>query len=225
MTEFLLIRHAVNDWVNTGRLAGWTPHVRLNEHGRNQAAATGERLAKVKLAAIFASPLERTMETAEAIAAHHAALNVTVLDGVGEVRYGEWQGARLSALHRHKLWSTVQNYPSRVQFPDGETIRQAQMRAVNALEELIPRYPKQQVVVVAHSDIIKLILAHYLGMHLDLYQRLDISPASLSIIYLGMDRPYIRCINDTSHLPPPPPSPPQPDGWWQWLKSTFNRGD
>ncbi|HML20077.1 MAG TPA: MSMEG_4193 family putative phosphomutase [Aggregatilinea sp.] len=201
MTEFLLIRHATNTFVSTGRLAGWTPGVHLNDDGKLQAAALGERLASVKLAAIYASPLERTVQTAEAVAAHHEGMQVEPLEGVGEVRYGTWQGAKLSNLRREKLWDNVQTYPSRVQFPSGETIRQAQARAVDALEQLFQKYPSGRVVVVSHSDIIKLIVAHYLGAHIDFFQRIEISPASLTILALGQSRPYIVCVNDTSHLP------------------------
>lgn len=201
MTEFFLIRHAINDWVSTGRLAGWTPGVHLNADGRSQAAALGEKLANVKLDAIFSSPLERTMETAEAVAHHHPNLAIQPLEGVGEVRYGAWQGEKLQTLRRDKMWSTVQHFPSRAHFPQGEAIRQAQARAVDSLESIIPRYPMQRVAVVSHSDVIKLIVAHYLGAHIDMFQRIEISPASLTIILLGSDRPHIIRVNDTSYLP------------------------
>lgn len=219
MTEFFLIRHAINDWVKTGRLAGWTPGVHLNSDGKRQAQALGEHLADVSLAAIYSSPLERTMETAEAIAAHHTDLTVQELSGVGEVRYGEWQGAKLSKLRRQKLWQTVQVYPSRAHFPGGEAIRQAQARAVDALEQLVHRHPDKRVVIVSHSDVIKLIVAHYLGAHLDLFQRIEISPASLTIIRLGANRPYIVRVNDTSYLPLIRSNASQPTGTWARVKS------
>ncbi len=205
MTEFLLVRHAINDWVNTGRLAGWTPGVHLNQQGRAQAQALGDRLARISLGAIYASPLERCMETAEAVAVHHPELAVQPLEAVGEVKYGKWQGARLSALRRQKLWQTVQIYPSRAQFPGGEAIRQAQLRAVDALEALVLRHPNQRIAVVSHSDVIKLVVAYYLGAHLDFFQRIDISPASITIIRLGSDRPSVLRVNDTSHLTALPP--------------------
>jgi probable phosphoglycerate mutase len=227
MTEFLLIRHAVNDYVKTGRLAGWTPGVHLNEEGQAQAAALGERLAKVPLAAIYASPLERTMETAEAVARHHADLTIQPLEAVGEVRFGEWQGEKLSKLQREKLWNVVQTYPSRAQFPGGETIRQAQSRAVDALEALMVRHPNQRVAIVSHSDMIKLMVAHYLGMHLDFFQRLDITPASITILLLGPERPYIVRVNDTNHLSAlrvsASPAPPSPTGLRRWLKMKWPR--
>lgn len=210
MTQLLLVRHAVNDWVDTGRLAGWTPGVHLNNEGEAQASALGTRLAKASLAAIYTSPLERTRETAEAIASHHPHLRVTAADDVGEVRYGRWQGEKLSKLRKDKLWQTVQLYPSRVQFPDGETFRQAQARAVNAIEVFAARHPGGTIVVVSHSDVIKLIVTHYLGAPLDMFQRIAISPASITAIHLGGDRPYIGCVNDASHNPPAAPAPAAP---------------
>ncbi|MEW6579027.1 MAG: MSMEG_4193 family putative phosphomutase [Chloroflexota bacterium] len=208
MTEFLLIRHAENDWVSTGRLAGWTPGVHLNPHGRLQAQALGERLAAVRLTAIYTSPLERAVETAKAVAALSPSLVVQPLEDVGEVRFGQWEGKLLGRLRREPLWNAVQSCPSRVAFPGGETFRQAQARAVDAIERLAARHPRQRVAVVSHSDVIKLVLAHFLGLHLDLFQRIEVAPASLSVIHLAADRPTIRCINDTSHLPPRPPQPP-----------------
>ena len=204
MTQFLLIRHAVNDWVKTGKLAGWTPEVHLNDLGNAQAAALGERLASAKLHAIYSSPLERTVETADAIAAHHPKLSVERLDGIGEVGYGGWQGQKLSDLRKWKLWRNVQNYPTRVQFPEGETMRGAQARAVDTLEALYQQHPRQTVVLVSHSDVIKMIVAHYLGMHLDLFQRINISPASITTLVLGSGMPFIHAVNDISHNPPPP---------------------
>lgn len=219
MTELLLIRHAVNDWVNTGRLAGWTPGVHLNADGRTQAAALGERLAKLPLTAIYTSPLERTRETADAIAVHHPKLTVQTLDGIGEIQFGRWQGAKLSKLRKEKMWQLVQLYPSRAQFPDGETFREAQARAVDALEALAARHPKGRVVAVSHSDVIKLIVTHYMGAPLDMFQRVQISPASITVIYLGADRPYIGRVNDTSHNPPNAPSQGKPPtGFWRQVQ-------
>lgn len=218
MTEFLLIRHAINDWVNTGRLAGWTPGVHLNADGQAQASALGAHLAGAKLTAIYASPLERTIETAEAIASHHPALSVQPLEDVGEVRFGHWQGEKLSRLRKDSLWHTVQVYPSRVQFPGGETIRQAQARAVNALETLVRQYPTGRIAIVSHSDVIKLTLTHFLGAHVDMFQRIEISPASLTILHLGQERPYIMRVNDTSYLPHLPSRHTPTAGIWHRLR-------
>ena len=210
MTTFLLIRHAVNDWVKTGKLAGWTPGVHLNEDGRAQAVALGQRLADRPLKAIYASPLERTMETAQAIAAHHNTLTVQPLEAVGEVGYGRWQGEEVKKLVGRKMWQVIQYVPSRASFPEGETMRRVQLRAVDALESLAERYPRELIAVVSHSDVIKMILAYYLGMHLDLFQRIVVSPASLSVLELGYGRPFVALVNDTSHHPPQKQDEPEP---------------
>ena len=224
MTELLLIRHAVNDWVDSGRLAGWTPGVRLNEEGNAQAEALGLRLATVTLTALYTSPLERTRETASAIAAHHPHLQPQTLDGVGEVQFGQWQGEKLKKLAAEKLWSTVQLYPSRAQFPGGETFRHAQARAIDALELLATRHPNGRVVVVSHSDIIKLIVAHYLGAPLDMFQRLQISPASITTIYLSHDRPHVARVNDTCHNPTVAEHQPAPASHvlWRYVQRVFS---
>ena len=201
MTRFLLVRHAINEWVRTGKLAGWTPEVHLNDEGKKQAKALGERLASVNLEAIYSSPLVRCVETAEEIASHHENVNVTLEDGIGEVHYGQWQGAKISRLAQRKEWYTVQHFPTRMEFPEGETMRGAQARAVDTIEQLHLNHPKGNVVVAGHSDVIKMILAHYLGMHLDMFQRIAISPASLSMLSLGSNRPMIENMNDTSHIP------------------------
>ena len=199
MTQFLLIRHAVNDYVKTGKLAGWTPGVHLNDDGKKQAVALGERLAKVPLVHIYSSPLERTMETAQAIQEHHPHLTIEVNEEVGEVQYGDWQGAKISDLRRRKMWQVIQEYPSRAYFPNGESMREAQMRAINAMEKMIQRHQTGTVAVVFHADLIKMLVAHYLGMHLDQFQRIVISPASISTISLGHSRPFVVSVNDVSH--------------------------
>jgi len=200
MTQLLLIRHAVNDYVKTGKLAGWTPGVHLNEEGQAQAVALGQRLADVPLAHIYASPLERTMETAQAIQKHHQHLTVEQYEGIGEVRYGDWEGMKISDLRRRKMWQVVQEYPSRAYFPGGETMRGVQTRIVNALEEVVQRHPNQTVALVFHADLIKMAVAHYLGVHLDNFQRIVISPASISTIMLSHSRPFVATVNDTAHV-------------------------
>ena len=131
MTTIMLIRHAVNDFVKTGKLAGWTPEVHLNDDGKAQATALGERLADAPIKQLYASPLERTMETAQAIQQHHPQLEIQPNEGLGEVRYGDWEGAKIADLRRRKMWEVVQEYPSRASFPNGETMRGVQTRAVN----------------------------------------------------------------------------------------------
>ena len=203
MTEFLLIRHATNDYVKTHRLAGWTPGVHLNDHGRAQAAALGKRLEQTRIDAIYSSPLERTVETAQAILEYHPKLRLETLDDLGEVHYGDWTGGEIQKLVHRKMWDVIQHYPSRAQFPNGETMRQVQVRAANVLERLLEKHPHSTVALFSHSDVIKMIVAHFLGLHLDLFQRIEISPASLTILTMGASRPVLVQLNETSYLPRP----------------------
>ncbi len=202
--QLLLVRHAENDWVGD-RLAGWTPGVHLNDKGHQQAKALGERLTHLPIATIYSSPLERAVETAQAIATHHD-LKVQILEGVGETRYGEWTGASLKELAKTELWPVVQVYPSGARFPGGESLRETQARAVAALDALRDAHPVETdvVVVVSHADIIKAAVAHYIGLHLDLFQRLVISPASLNVIQFSKFGPRLVCLNNTGAVPEPP---------------------
>lgn len=200
MTTILLIRHAVNDFVKTGKLAGWTPGVHLNDEGKAQAEALGQRLADVPLKQIYASPLERTMETAEAIQRFHSHLTIEHNTELGEVKYGDWEGKPIAALYGRKMWAVVQEYPSRASFPNGETMRGVQVRAVNEIERLVKSHPGETIAIVSHADLIKMVLAHYLGMHLDNFQRIVVSPASISTMQLGHSRPFIASMNDTAHV-------------------------
>ena len=200
MTTILLIRHAVNDFVTTGKLAGRMAGVHLNEYGVAQAEALGKRLAEAPLRCVYSSPIERTMETADAIVRHHPALSVQTHPAITEVDYGAWQGKAISELARRKMWGVVQEYPSRARFPNGETMRGAQARIVDAIEALTRQHPEQMIALVFHADLIKMALAHYLGMHLDVFQRIVISPASISTLHLSHSRPFISGMNDIAHL-------------------------
>lgn len=200
MTQILLIRHAVNDYVKSGRLAGWTPGVHLNEEGKAQAEALGRRLADFPLHALYSSPLERTLETAEAIQQHHPHLVIKHIPELGEVRYGDWEGKTIASLHGRKMWHMVQHYPSRAYFPNGETMRGVQTRAINAIEALAAAHPRETIAIVTHADIIKMALAYYLGMHLDNFQRIVVSPASINTLMLGYGRPYVGAMNDIAHV-------------------------
>ena len=200
MTQILLVRHAVNDFVKTGKLAGWTPEVHLNDEGKAQAEALGRRLADVPITHLYSSPLERTMETAEAIRQHHPQLEIVQNVELGEVRYGDWEGKEVRALQSRKMWHVVQEYPSRAYFPNGETMRGVQVRAVDEIERLTIAHPRGVVVVVTHADVTKMVIAHFLGMHLDNFQRIVVSPASISSLMLGYGRPYVGTINDCAHI-------------------------
>jgi probable phosphomutase (TIGR03848 family) len=210
VTTLLLIRHGANDWVH-GRLAGWTPGVHLNEEGRRQAATLAARLALLPIDALYSSPLDRTVETAQAIAGPRG-LPLRLVEGLGEVRYGEWQGAELKELYKHELWPGVQFYPSGTRFPGGETLGEAQVRMVATLDALRAQHPKGVIAVVSHADIIKLAVAYYIGMHIDLFQRLEISPCSATALLFTRMGPRLLAYNDTGSLEHLRPKPEEPKG-------------
>jgi probable phosphoglycerate mutase len=199
MTCLLLIRHATNDLQKEGVLAGWTPGIHLSQTGRAQAEALAQRLTSVEIKAVYTSPLERTRETAEIVAAPHK-LPVVTRDGLGEVRFGRWTGEPLEKLRRRRLWRAVQFSPSSARFPGGESFFEMQTRIVTELEYLRGEHPKKTIAAVSHADVIKAAVAHYAGLHLDLFQRLVISPASLTVLVLEGPVPHLVCVNDTGHL-------------------------
>jgi probable phosphomutase (TIGR03848 family) len=206
VTTIVLLRHATT--AATGkRLGGWTPGVHLDDAGVAQAEAAADRLAELPVAAVYASPLERTQETAKHVARRHG-LRVRTRRAVGEVDYGEWTDRPLAELRRLKLWKVVQHTPSRVTFPGGESIRGAQQRAVDALEDLAAEHADDTIVVVSHADVIKAVLAHHLGMPLDTFQRLHVAPASVSVLHLTDGAaPVVARINDHGPLAAPPRRP------------------
>ena len=195
MALILLIRHAENEYVKEGRLAGRLPGVSLNDKGLGQAKALGEKLRKTKLTAVYSSPLERTMETAERIASPHN-LDIIPSPGLVEVNFGDWQGKTLKSLRRRKLWKVVQGSPSQMRFPGGESFSEAQVRIVNTLNEINQNHkPKDIFVCVSHSDIIKLAIAHYIGLPLDMFQRLHISPGSISVLTVNEMGGHLLAMN------------------------------
>lgn len=199
MTQILLIRHAVNDVMKAKKLAGWMPGVHLNEEGLQQSDALAERLRHLQITAIYASPLERTSETAAPLA-KALGLEVQQREGLGEVRYGDWTGQALEDLSKLEQWRVVQIYPSGMRFPGGEAMREMQARIVNELEAIGADHPREIVAVFSHADVIKAALAHYLGVHLDLFQRIVIDPTSVSVVTLTRFGPRVSRVNDTGEL-------------------------
>ena len=195
MTTLYLIRHGENSYVGK-KLAGWTPGVHLNDRGMRQAEVLAERLAPVRFQAIYSSPLERTLETARPLA-KAAGLRIRQREDLGEVRYGEWTGKSLRALSRTKLWRVVQFNPSNMRFPRGEALRETQVRASGALEAICHEHPKGAVAIFSHGDLIRLSVAHYLGLALDLFQRIQINPASVTVIQIAGGLPRLIRLNDT----------------------------
>ena len=186
MPLLLLIRHGENDYVKTGKLAGHISGVHLNERGQKQAQALGEALKDVPIKAIYSSPLERAMETAEPIAtAHH--LQIIQEPALMDADVGKWQGKSIRALRLTNAWKIVQHSPSRFRFPEGDSFVDLQTRLVNVLEGIVKKHnkPKDVVAVVFHADPIKLVVAHFLGLPLDHFQRLSCDTGSLTALYAG----------------------------------------
>jgi len=193
MAKFLLIRHGHNDLV-AKKLAGRLPHVHLNELGLTQAQRLTTLLADLPIKAVYSSPLERAQETALPIAQAHD-LGVSIMPELIEMDYGRWQGKRLKALQRRKLWKAIQTQPSQVRFPKGERFVDAQVRVVAGYDE------KDWVACVSHCDVIKLLVAYFLGLPLDNFQRVQIAPASVSVLYLYQGKLAFGQINHTLDFP------------------------
>ncbi len=204
-TVVLLVRHGQTP--TTGKLLpGRAPGLHLSETGEAQAAAVGERLAKLaKVDAVYASPLERTRETAGAIA-KALGLKVKLDKGLLEADIGDWTGQELKVVRKTPEWKIVHSYPSGFRFPGGESFVEMQTRTVSALDRLRLAHPGQTIVAVSHADTIKAAVAHALGTHLDLFQRIVISPCSVTSIAYGDGGPTVLSVNTVGDSPAPEPS-------------------
>ncbi len=195
-TVVLLVRHGQTP--TTGAtLPGRAPGLHLSDAGRGEAEAIAERLGRLaRVAAVYASPRERARETADPIArARRLAVEVEV--GLDECDFGRWTGAALKALRKSPEWRVVQRYPSGFRFPGGESFTEMQGRITSAIVRLVERHPGQTVVAVSHADPIKAAVAHALGIHLDLFQRIVISPGSVTAIAYWREGPAVLTVNST----------------------------
>lgn len=180
MTVLHLLRHGEHGLL--GRvLAGRMPGVGLTERGRAEIAASAERLAEENVAALYASPLQRTRESAE-IVAERLRLPVTYREDLLELDFGEWTGATFDSIRADPRWRSWSSHRSLAQIPGGETMREVQHRVVNALLEVGERHRDDAVVAVSHGDVIRSALVFALGMPLDFYHRIEVAQASLSTI-------------------------------------------
>ncbi len=201
MATVILVRHGRTTANASGTLAGRTPGVRLDDTGQEQADRTAERLADVPLVGVVSSPLERCLQTSAAIIKRQpSGAEPVVEDAITEADYGDWQGRPLTELATEGLWSTVQNQPSAVTFPGGESMLTMQSRAVEAIRRRDAAFeaehgPDAVWAAVSHGDIIKAVLADALGLRLDLFQRLGVDPASVSIVRYTPARPYVVAMN------------------------------
>jgi probable phosphoglycerate mutase len=197
-TRVVFVRHGVTG--ETGPiLSGRRPGIDLSDAGWGQAEAAAERLAGLPVAAVYSSPLERCWQTAEAVAARHG-LDVRESVGLAEADYGDWSGQKIADLRSSPLWKLVQVTPSAVRFPGGESVREMQNRAVAAVEEIVAAHPGELLVAVSHADPIKAMVAHFTGVHIDLFQRLFVSPASCTVLQFGPAGAALVKLNDTGSL-------------------------
>jgi probable phosphomutase (TIGR03848 family) len=206
VTLVLLARHGLT--AATGSvLTGWTSGIPLDDRGQRQARDLGARLAPVRLDAIITSPLERCRQTAAAVAAAGEerpagteVADVVVDERFGECHYGDWTGQPLKRLAREPLWRVVQAHPAAARFPgdDGESFLDMQHRAVSAIRDWNSRLgPDAVYLVCSHGDVIKSIIADSLGLHIDMLQRIQVDPASLTAIRYTPLRPFLLRMNDT----------------------------
>jgi len=202
MTTVLLVRHGRTTANATGLLAGRTPGVYLDDKGREQVERLGLGLAALPIDAVVSSPLERTMETSAALLSGPKGIRpLHEEDGLIECGYGDWTGRELKVLAKDPLWKIVQSQPSAVKFPgdDGEPMLTMQHRAVASIRRWnVTLGPRSMYVAVSHGDVIKAILADALGMHLDLFQRLHVDPASVSVINYSDSGTSVLRMNDSS---------------------------
>ena len=197
-TRLILVRHGVTAHTG-GKLSGRMRGIDLTDKGREQAKHAADRLRGLTITKVYASPIERTMQTAAPIAASHN-LEVVELPGAIEAEYGEWTDCELKDLAKTDEWKVVQAAPSRARFPGGESLREMQARMVATLDDVVGQHANETVVVVSHADPIKSAIAHYTGVHLDLFQRIHVSPASVTVFeFHAFGVMMLKC-NDTGSL-------------------------
>ena len=195
-TTILLVRHGQTATTGT-LLPGRAPGLHLADEGIHQAERAAERIAELKrVDAVYCSPLERTRETATPIAAARG-LRPRAHKGLLECDFGEWTGAELKRLMKLPEWVTVQRSPSTFRFPAGESFAEMQHRMVTTLDSLRAEHRGGTIVCVSHADPIKAAIAHAIGTHLDMFQRIVVSPCSVSVISIGNGGPVTLTVNST----------------------------
>lgn len=201
MSVFLLIRHGYNDVLGR-RITGRLPGVDLNARGRAQAEALAERLADYGIDHVFSSPLERARQTAEPLA-HRIGIPMQISEAINEIAFGTWEGKTLEELAAYPGWQNFNRVRSTTRPPGGELMSEVQARMVGEIEDLRHRYPKAVIALVSHGDPIKAALAHYAGLPLDFLPRLEVSPASVSVLSAEDWGPSVLGINLGQSVPRP----------------------
>ena len=197
-TLLLLVRHGrtpTTGVVLPGRARG----LHLSDEGRQQAEKVAERLAALKVDAVYASPLERARETAAPIAKTFG-LPVQIERGLLECDFGSWTGGKLKVLARKPEWRTIQRWPSGFRFPDGESFAEMHTRIIETLQKLAAAHRGKRIVAVSHADPIKAAVADAAGTHLDQFQRIVISPCSVTALLYGPGGPTVLCVNSLGGL-------------------------
>jgi len=215
MPTLLLVRHGRSTANTAGVLAGWTPGVELDAHGREQAEGLAARLAELPVVRVVSSPLDRCRQTVAPLLAAHPGLALRLDERLGECRYGDWTGRPLSELATEPLWRTVQAQPSAATFPgpEGESLREMSHRAVESIREWDAEVEAEHGadavwVACSHGDVIKAIVADALGLHLDNFQRISVEPCSVTAIRYTAHRPFLLRLGDTGELGGLKPRPP-----------------
>jgi probable phosphoglycerate mutase len=197
-TTVLLVRHGQTDWIGQG-IAGRQPDVHLNALGVAQAARLPERLAGLPIHAIYSSPLDRTRETAAPLAAA-LGLDVLTCEDAIELGFGEWTSRPFSELAVDRQWQRFNHFRSFTRAPGGELMPDVQARIVRAVERIRAAHAGETVALVSHGDVIRAAVAYFLGVPLDLFQRIEIRPVSVSRIRLYDDGVMVLGVNDTGEM-------------------------
>ena len=204
-TLIIFVRHGRTPTTGT-KLPGWAPNLHLSDEGKSQAEMIAKEIKKssssflgTKVSAVYASPMERTQETAKPIA-KTLNLRVRTLQGLNECDFGDWTGRRLRDLSKLKSWSTIQKQPSSFRFPNGESFTEMQNRMLKTVDKILERHSGETVVCVSHADPIKAILASAVGTPLDLFQRILVGPCSASVVLYTKERPLVLTLNSNGNF-------------------------
>jgi probable phosphomutase (TIGR03848 family) len=198
VTTFLLIRHGVHA-LGGERIAGRLPDVRLSETGCVQAEQLAARLDGIRIDAVHSSPLERTWATAVPLARRRG-LEVQPCDDLLEIDYGDWTGVELAVLRADERWQQWNAFRSGHRVPGGESMVEVQARALALVQRLSRAHPAGSLALVSHGDVIKALVAQCLGVPLDLFQRIEIGPASVTVLVVAARGPWVLCVNHTGML-------------------------
>jgi broad specificity phosphatase PhoE len=196
----ILVRHGQTNWNVIGRYMGWMDEA-LNEEGLRQAEKVADRLREWPISAVYSSPLKRAVKTAEIAAGPHS-LHVEAVEGLGEMRIGAWEGmfAGDIAARYPELWKTWRANPGDFRMPGGESLGDVGERAVKTFGRIIERSEGKMVLAVTHDVVVRMLVAHCLGVGAEIYRRLEVGNASITVIECDGAKRRLRALNDTAHL-------------------------